>query len=172
MESNSSEISFEYLPIGKKGKVQMLVHMPGATFSDKFDITDSDRRERFVKKLLKRHPGLNEQDIRSELERISSEIVGHAIHQEREPPPYIDEDERDKAQDGKDVDLRRDASGHLERHRGRSHTTGGRRGSNPRHSAWEAGSVRGYLRAFEGTRGHWRALEDHEQVDLRVLERV
>ena len=79
MTAENVEVSFEYRMLGKRGHIQMIAHLPGATFTDKLDVTDAEGRERFVKKLLAKYGGLDRDEVERELDRIAGEVADAAM---------------------------------------------------------------------------------------------
>jgi hypothetical protein len=100
--TDSPEIDFEYVPMGRQGKVQMALHVGSANFTDKFDVTDAEGREKFIKKVLEQYPALNAGDLNAELIKIGGEIADRNLHRD-DDKVSSDGEEGDEFGDGGDA---------------------------------------------------------------------
>ncbi len=76
MEPNSVEVTIEFEPIGRKGKVQLIVRFPdGSTYSDKVDVTTARGRTRFIKAALKGRDGIPQDALEEKLLGIAASIL-------------------------------------------------------------------------------------------------
>jgi hypothetical protein len=72
----SSPARLEYVPIGRQGKIQLIVHIAGGEpFTDKLDVADAEGRAKLLKQLFEKHPQLKPADVEPELNRIAAEVV-------------------------------------------------------------------------------------------------
>jgi hypothetical protein len=83
--AENQEITFEYLPIGKSGRIQILITLPGTKFTDKFDVTDETKRKEFADKLVEKFPGLPREEVDRQLERIAGEMVARSLEKAESP---------------------------------------------------------------------------------------
>lgn len=74
-QPRSAELTIEYIPQGNAGRVQMIVQLAGAVFTDKCDVTNAEGREKFVVSLLARFPGLSRESVEPEIECIAVDVA-------------------------------------------------------------------------------------------------
>ena len=69
MNMDSQELRFAHTLIGNSGKIQMKVTLPnGDLYTDKFDVTDIEGRERFSKKFRIENPAVPADELMSKVE--------------------------------------------------------------------------------------------------------
>ncbi len=75
-ESESKALALEYDLVGIKGSIRMVGRFPdGTTVTDKFDVTSSKARDKFVDRLCRGRDALDRDEIGNELERIAVLVV-------------------------------------------------------------------------------------------------
>jgi hypothetical protein len=76
MSSQFSGHTLDCACVGTKGRVRATITLPGGSqFVDKLDATSAKSREQFLKRILKRHPGVPRAECEAELERVGAELV-------------------------------------------------------------------------------------------------
>lgn len=84
-DDGGADVTFDYITLGRHGKIQMLAHLPGSTYTDKFDVTDAEGREKFLNKFCARHPKVCREDVEDDLHRIAEEIMRSKAEGELSP---------------------------------------------------------------------------------------
>jgi hypothetical protein len=84
MSPATGDITFEYLPIGKSGRVQVLIQLPNEKFTDKVDVVEAAKREDFARKVCERYAGLDRTKVDRQLERIAGEMVARSLEQQED----------------------------------------------------------------------------------------
>ena len=116
--SECNALDLEYDLIGAKGFVRMVCRFPdGTTVTDKFDVTASKARDRFVERLCRGRSALDRDELDDQLERIAVLVVASLAANEADDPDGADDTSADSdaallVKLGKQADLFHTPGGH------------------------------------------------------------
>ena len=75
-ERNFDTFELDYEPLGGSGKIRIICRFPdGTSLTDKFDVTSSKARERFLDKLCEGRDGIDAEDAEVKLEEVAAEVA-------------------------------------------------------------------------------------------------